>query len=182
MGDPVGPRSALVGLALAALALGPGCATSAKPDGMVATRAVPVAGAAETVSIRVCGGRPTFPLGRSQISNDGLYEAVARSLWESGLLRPVYDAVGDYHLDVCIASVDQPHWAFPMTVELVTEWALTPRDWSSPLWEDTLHVRHTEPFEREFFGIKRLRLATEGAARETIGTALEQIGRHLDER
>jgi hypothetical protein len=149
---------------------------------MVATRAVAADAAAETVSIRVCGGRPTFPLGRSQISNDGLYEAVARSLWESGLLRPVYDAVGDYHLDVCIASVDQPHWAFPMTVELVTDWALTPKDWSSPLWEDTLHVRHTEPFEREFFGIKRLRLATEGAARETIGAALEQIGRHLDER
>ncbi len=178
----MGPRSAFVGLALAALALGLGCATAAKPDGMVATRVVPAQGAAETVSIRVCGGRATFPLGRSQISNDGLYEAVARSLAESGLLRPVYDAVSDYHLDVCIASVDQPHWAFPMTVELVTDWALTPKDWSSPLWEETLHVRHKEPFEREFFGIKRLRLATEGAARETIGAALEEIGRQLDER
>ena len=178
----MGPRSALAGLALAALALGLGCATAAKPDGMVATRAVPAQGSAETVSIRVCGGRATFPLGRSQISNDGLYQAVSRSLWESGLLRPVYDAVGDYHLDVCIASVDQPHWAFPMTVELVTDWSLTPRNRSSPLWQETLSVRHTEPFEREFFGIKRLRLATEGAARETIAAALEQIGRHLDER
>ena len=148
----------------------------------MALRPAPAVGTADTVTIRVCGGKPPFPLGRSQISNEGLYQAVARSLAESGLLRPVYDAVGDYHLDVCIAHVDQPHWAFPMTVELVTEWALTPKDWRSPLWENTLHVRHTEPFEREFFGIRRLRLATEGAARESIGHALVEIERELEKQ
>lgn len=168
-----------ISLLLVACGLAVGCATGAKPDAMAAALVDPPERPAPTVTLRVCGGRSTFPLGSSKISNAAFREAVARSLLEAGLLVPVEDQIGDYHLDVCIEGLQQPNWAFPMGVGLVTDWRLTPRGAGSPLWAETLSLRHTVPFEAEFFGIKRLRLATEGAARDSIAAALVRIAKRL---
>src|SRR5262245_65203746 len=111
-----------------------------------------------TVNLRVFGGEPTIPLGRSKISNEGFAEALATGLARAGLLLAVVDEPGDYRLDVAIEEIAQPTFAFPMTVRLVTRWELARRGEREPFWTETIRSSHTVPFALEFFGIRRLRL------------------------
>lgn len=165
---------------LAALALGAGfalgCASGAQPGGMKPDLASRFSqDEPRTVSIQAEGGDATFPLGRSKISNRAFTEALAEALRESGLMIALVDHSADYHLFVRIEDLQQPHWAFPMTVRLTTSWRLWSRGRREPIWRETLSKTYTEPFEEEFFGIKRLRLATEGAARQTIEQAVVRV-------
>jgi hypothetical protein len=167
-------------LAATAAALLLGCASPARPGGMTPSPAGQLAqGPPRTVTIHTTGGVETFPLGRSRISNQAFTEALADALRESGLLLALADQTADYHLAVAIDELEQPHVAFPMTVRLTTTWQLRPRDEHQPLWHETLSTTYTEPFAEEFFGIKRLRLATEGAARQNIEQAVLRLSESL---
>jgi len=136
-------------------------------------------GPLRSVSIQTTGGVETFSLGRSKISNRAFTEALADALRESGLLVAVADQAADYHLAVSIDELQQPHVALPMTVRLTTSWKLWPRGERQPVWHESLSTTYTEPFAEEFFGIKRLRLATEGAARQTIEQAVLRLSENL---
>jgi hypothetical protein len=174
-------RSALLlaaaGVVLASLL---GCATASKPGGMKPAGAARLASEpAGSVDISVTGGRETFPLGRSQISDRDFTRALAAALEESGVLYAVVDRAGDYHLDVHIEALRQPHFAWTMEVQLVTSWSLRRRGEREPLWSGVIDTTHAEPFPAEFFGIRRLRLANEGAARGNIQAALSELARRL---
>jgi hypothetical protein len=172
-----GFASALAALSVALLL---GCASPAQPGGMTPRLARPAAAAPpRTVSIQTTGGTETFALGRSKISNRAFTEALADALRESGILVALADQSADYHLAVAIDELEQPHVAFPMKVRLTTSWKLWPRDEHEPVWRETLSTTYTEPFAEEFFGIKRLRLATEGAARQNIEQAVARLSESL---
>jgi len=171
------PLLLLIGTAALALA----CASPAKPGSMkpaLEGRFAPEP--AQSVNIQTSGGQETFPLGRSKISNRGFTEALAAALEESGLFYAVVDRVGDYDLYVHIEELRQPHFAWTMEVRLVTSWSLTRRGEREPTWSDVVFTDYGVPFPVEFSGIKRLRLANEGAARSNIEKAIVEMANHLD--
>jgi hypothetical protein len=134
---------------------------------------------AGSVDIQVSGGHETFPLGRSQISNGDFTRALAAAIEESGLLYVVVDRAGDYHIEVQIEELRQPHFAWTMQVQLVTSWRLRRSGEPRPLWRDVIATDYAAPFPVEFFGIKRLRLANEGAARGNIAAAIAEMANHV---
>ena len=156
-----------------------GCASPAQPQAMVPVGVPVVAREPRTVNLRAFGGEPTFPLGRSKISNEAFAQALAEGLAQAGLLLAVVDAAGEYRLDVTLEEVAQPWFAFPMTVRLVTRWELARRGEREPFWKETIHSAHTVPFAQEFFGIRRLRLANEGAARAAILEGIRKLAPHV---
>jgi hypothetical protein len=175
-----GPRGALAALLLVGTVLAAaGCASPAQPSAMVPEDVPVLAREPRTVNLRVFGGEPTLPLGRSKISNEAFVEALASGLARAGLLLAVVDEPGDYRLDVAIEEIAQPYIAFPMTVRIVTRWELARRGEREPFWTDTIHSAHTVPFVAEFFGIRRLRLANEGAARAAILEGIRRLASHL---
>jgi hypothetical protein len=172
-------RAAAPALAAAAV-LALGCASPAQPLGMkphLARYSAPEP--VHTVNLEISGGQETFPMGRSKISNRGFTEALAAALEESGLLQPVVDRAGDYQIDVHIQELLQPHFAWTMEVGLVTSWSVRRRGECEPLWSDVIATQYAAPFPVEFWGIKRLRLANEGAARNNIREAISAVARHI---
>jgi len=171
-----GHREGLAALFLAGAGLAvAGCASPAQPSAMVPEGVPVLAREPRTVNLRAFGGEPTLPVGRSKISNEGFVEALATGLAQAGLLLAVVDEPGDYRLDVVIEEIAQPYFAFPMTVRLVTRWELARRGEREPFWTDTIRSAHTVPFAVEFFGIRRLRLANEGAARAAILEGIRRL-------
>ncbi len=172
-----GPLRLLIGAAVFALA----CASPAKPGGMKPALEGRFAHEpTRSVNIQISGGQETFQLGRSKISNRGFTEALAAALEESGLLYAVVDRAGDHDLDVHIEELRQPHFAWTMEVRLVTSWSLKRRGEREPMWSDVIATTYAVPFPVEFSGIKRLRLANEGAARNNIEAAIVELADHLD--
>ena len=86
----------------------------------------------------------------------------------------------DPSLDVQIEELRQPHFAWTMEVRLVTSWSLKRSGEREPTWSDVIATSYAAPFPVEFFGIKRLRLANEGAARSNIEAAIVELADHLD--
>jgi hypothetical protein len=172
-----GPLVLLIGAAAFALA----CASPAKPGGMkpaLEGRFAPEP--VRSVNILISGGQETSPIGRSKISNRDFTEALGAALEESGLLYVVVDRAGDYHLDVHIEDLRQSHFAWTMKVRLVTSWSLRRRGEREPTWSDGIATNYAVPLPAEFFGIKRLRLANEGAARSNIEAAIVELAHHVD--
>jgi hypothetical protein len=172
-----GPLLLLIGAAALALA----CASPSKPGGMkpaLEGRFAPEP--VQSVNIQTSGGQETFPIGRSKISNRDFTEALAAALEESGLFYAVIDRPGDYDLYVHIEELRQPHFAWTMEVRLVTSWSLSRRGEREPTWNEVITTNYGVPFSVEFSGIKRLRLANEGAARSNIEKAIVEMANHLD--
>ena len=158
-----------------------GCASPAQPVAMVpgGTGAAPFelkpgATVVRTVTIRTYGGKSTFPLGTSQISNGAFTEALARAVVQAGLLYPVFDRSSDYRLDVTFA-VDQPFWGFNMSVTIVAKWRVSRADRGDVVWDDIVSTTYTADYPKATFGIKRLRLANEGAARLNIEEGIRRL-------
>jgi hypothetical protein len=177
---PLLRRKALPGLAaLAALVLG--CASPARPLGMkpdLAGRFAPEP--IRSVNLTISGGQATSPVGRSKIASLDFGEALARALEESGLLYAVVDRTGDYQIDVHIEELRQPYFAWTMGVDLVTSWSVRRRGEREPFWSDVIATKYEAPFPVELWGIKRLRLANEGAARSNIEAAIVALRQQLD--
>lgn len=166
-----------------------GCSTGAKPGGMAPSGplvaaevgTIDAARAAEvpTLTLRTTGGRATNRLHTSQISDAAFREALMAELLRSGAFRPVLDQVADYHLHVHLAEVQQPFWGWlDMEVRIDAEWSLYEVETGRLVWERLVRSAHTATGEDSGFGIKRLRLANEGSARENIAEgvwALERL-------
>jgi hypothetical protein len=161
---------------LAATIAGLGCSTGAKPQGMMrgalpardALEAVAVSDA-PTVTIRTTGGRATNPLHTSQISNEAFEKALTAEILRSGVLRPVYDEVADYHLHVHLVEIAQPFWGWlDMTVTIFADWSLYDVETGRLVWERRVESEYTATGDDSQWGIRRLRLANEGSARHNI--------------
>lgn len=151
-----------------------GCATAANSDAMVAAPATAVHKSSSDVSVAVSGGKETSSMGASQISNDNFAQALRDSIEKSGLFTKVADT-GHYKLTAFIGRVDQPTLGFSMTVKMEVSYTLVDTSSGKTLWTKTVASEHTAKAGEAFAGIKRLRLANEGAARDNIEQALADI-------
>lgn len=166
-------------LALSVLGLGlGGCATATQPAAMAAPALTVDHRSAGSVLVSVSGGSETTAMTASQISNADFAAAIRQSITESKLFATLADALPtDYRLDVMIVHVQQPMWGGSFTVTLECSWRLTHVPDTKVVWEKSVTSSGTANMGDSLVGVKRLRLATETAARNNITDALQQIGR-----
>lgn len=154
-----------------------GCASPAQSNSMVAPGMGSVTKHAEAVSINVTGGSPTTATSASQISNEDFASALSESIRQSGLFSKIVPTgqADDYHLDVAIVRLQQPMMGFSMTATIETNWSLVKQSDRTVVWRKAITSSHTAKTGEAFAGVKRLRLATEGAARANIKDAITQL-------
>lgn len=170
----------LLGLSFVVIVLA-GCASPARVEGMIAGDAIVEAEvpAALRESIRVTsvvGGDKTNPLWTSEISSEGFRLALEDSLRAAGLLSKPPSG-GAYELEVSIIEVNQPMIGFDITVTTMARYVLVDSISRKSVFEQEISASHTATVKDAFYGVERLRLANEGAARKNIESFISQVRR-----
>jgi len=155
-----------------------GCAKATTSTGMVPTSFEVARTHPQTVSVDVTGGQETGSMGKPQISNATFQQALVESITKSQMFsRVVEGAGGDYLLSVVLFSMDQPTMGFDFTVKMEAGWTLKRANTSATVWQEAIRSVYTATTDDAFAAITRLRLATEGAARNNIAEGLSKISK-----
>ena len=160
-------------LAVAGLAA---CATPAEPNAMIvgrdpAARAFP-APFNDAICVRtVTGGQETNPLLMSQVDDRAFRTAFETSLRENGL----YGFGGcSYQADANLLSLQQQMFGLDLRVSALVNYRLEGAG-GALLLRETLGSAHTATFSDSPIAIVRLRLANEGAIRQSITDFFERL-------
>ncbi len=154
------------------------CVSPAQPEAMIPESVALQHKFHQSVSTVVSGGQSTNPLWTSQVANEDFQTALQDSIEKHGLFSQVLRSNGgDYVLDVRLVRLGQPIIGLNMTVTADVEWRLNRGSSGSRVWEERIVRKYTATVGQAFAGVKRLRLANEGAIRENIKAALEKISR-----
>lgn len=152
-----------------------GCAFGAKQENMVyaEVRGLTYDPAlhSEVEVASVVGGEETNPLWTSEISNDAFKRAVEISLSVQGLWAQ--DA--RYQLEVQLLEVKQPLFGLDCTVITYVRYLLIDRHTGRVVMDEQVVGQHTATVGDAFVGIKRLRLANEGAGKENIAGLMRKL-------
>lgn len=163
---------------LSCAALLAGCASPTSFDAMVPASVNTERRHAQSVTVSVSGGQETDAAGKPQISNDAFRQALTESITRSrGFSRVVQGSGGDYLLSVSLLNLDQPSFGFSFTVKMEAGWTLRRASGGAPVWQESIRSEFTATTSDAFAAVTRLRLATEGAARENISQGLAKISR-----
>jgi hypothetical protein len=165
-------RSVALACVIAAATLAEGCATPASSVAMTATPATSVHQIGSDVSVAVSGGKETSSMGASQISDEAFAQALRDSIEKSGLFAKVSPSGARYKLTGFIGKVDQPLIGFSLTVKMEVNYTLVDTQSGTTVWNKDIASEYTAKTGEAFAGVKRLRLANEGAARENIQQAI----------
>ena len=169
-------RSTCAAVAVILVATGmTGCATGAKSEAMVAEKVAIAHQSSSNVTVAVSGGQSTSGMGASQISDDDFAHALSDSIAKSGLFKEVLPSGGRYKLNAFIGKVDQPMLGFNMTVKMEVSYTLVDSQSGKTVWSKNIASEHTAKAGEAFAGVKRLRLANEGAAKANIEQAITEI-------
>jgi hypothetical protein len=172
-------RAIILLSATALLPLLCGCAGSARPQRMVPeiSRAAEIA--PYHVSVKVSGGHETNPMWSSQISNDAFASALETTLDSCGMFKTRSQSRNgdgaDYLIEVTLMSVDQPFVGLDMTVDMQSTWRLIRCDTNTTVWKQDVQGTYTAKFGEAVVGVARLRIANEGAARDSIKKGLAAL-------
>jgi len=116
----------------------------------------------------------------SQVSSRDFQVALEDSILHYGVFSKVVKGGGaDYRLDVTLVRLQQPLVGFNMTVTATVDWRLADTKSGRILWEKTIVSPYTAQINAAFLGVERLKLANEGAIRESIKQGIEQIAESL---
>ena len=169
------PRGPVLALLACAALLG-GCATPTTHEAMVPTGFTAVKKHPQTVSVQVSGGKPTESTGKPQISDDTFAQALVQAIEQSQTFSKALQAPGgNYRLSVVIAGIEQPSFGLSFTVKMEAGWTLKRADTGATVWQESIQSEHTVSATEAFAGVTRLRMATEGAARNNIAKGLGKI-------
>jgi hypothetical protein len=173
--DP--PYLARFGVVIAVgAALVTGCAMPAASSSMIPDTNTEGKTHPYSVSIEVTGGRATESTGTPQVSNEAFREALAATLSRSRLFAHVIEEkVADLEMNVIIFSIDQPATGMSVAVTMEAGWTLTKRSSGEIVWQKVVRSAYTASGGSAVTFTSRLRLATEGAARENISNAVSEI-------
>jgi hypothetical protein len=167
--------SRLLALAACAAVLG-GCASPATYEAMVPTTLTSVKKHPRTVSVDVSGGQETSGAGKPQISNDALRQALAEAITKSQAFTKVVEGKGgNYLLTVSIFNLQQPSFGASFNVKMEAGWTLRRADTGATVWQESIRSEHTATMGDAMAAVTRLRLATEGAARNNIANGLQRM-------
>lgn len=158
------------------VALLSGCSTPAKHEGMIPTTFETAGKHSKTVSVSVKGGQETSAIGAPRISDEAFMQALVDSITKSQTFSSVVQGKGsDYLLTVSIFGMEQPSFGLSFTVKMEAGWTLQRADNGAVVWQESIKSEHTATFSDAFAAVTRLRLATEGAARDNIAKGLAKI-------
>jgi len=130
------------------------------------------------VAVTVSGGHRTNPMWTSQVSNEDFRRALESSLTKHHVFsRVVQGGNCEYRLDVTLLRLKQPLAGFDMTVTAEVTWKLTDVRSSRVVWQETTTDAYKATVSDAFVGVTRLKLANEGAIRESIKTGIERISK-----
>lgn len=174
--SPVAHKLMAVSALLLAAALAGGCATPTTSQGMTPAAIQTTTKHAKTVSLNVSGGQETESTGKSQISNSAYAQALTDAINNSKIFSSVIQGrSSDYQLNVTIFNMDQPSFGLSFTVKMEAGWQLKRVSDGATVWQESIKSEHTATTSDAFAGVTRLRLATEGAARNNIELGLSRI-------
>lgn len=152
-----------------------GCASGATSVGMTSTKSYMTSNNpfAKQISVdAVDGGSWTNPVWISKVGNKDMEEAVKASLRNNGLLA---NGNGAYILKPIIKDVDQPFVGASFTVNADVQYVLKEAASGKVVLSKTLKSSYKATMSDSFFGVKRMRIANEGAIRNNIDLLLQQI-------
>lgn len=168
-------RSSLSIVALGFVALISGCATPSTYEGMVTDSTDGMTKHPYKVGVTVGGGQDTSAMGKSQISDETFQKALVESITKTGVFSAAIPGKGgDYSLNVMIMNMQQPSFGLSFTVKMEAAWSLKRAD-GTTVWQESIRSEHTATTSDAFVAVTRLRLATEGAARNNIKLGLAKI-------
>ena len=153
-----------------------GCATPATHQSMVPANLEGGRKHLKTVSVAASGGRETVAIDKPQISNDTLAKALTEAITKAHTFSRVVEGnAADYLLAVHIFSIEQPSFGLSFSVKMEAGWTLTRTDTKTVVWQEAIKSEYTATPGDAFAAAVRLRLATEGAARNNIAEGLAKI-------
>jgi hypothetical protein len=153
-----------------------GCASPAVSKLMVAQDVEYAKVFPYSVAVNARGGGDTSAMGKPQISNEAFAQAIVDSINKSGPFLKVFRGKSsDYILNVTIIKIEQPLFGLSFSVEMETVWSLVRGDSKKILMRESLKSSYTATMGDAFVAVTRLRLATEGAARENIRLGLKKL-------
>jgi hypothetical protein len=123
----------------------------------------------------VSGGKATNPLWTSQVDNPQFKEALERSLEFNGLLAS-QGTSSRLLVSATLVELDQPLFGFNFTVTPKVIYRVVQANGESELLREELVTPYTADFSSSLIAVERLRLANEGAIRESIKRFLVRFG------
>lgn len=155
-----------------------GCASPAQSASMTVNNAQIQKRHLYSVRITVEGGKTSDPVGFSAVSNEAVGEAVANSIVKSKLFLEVKKGDGgDYLLNIYLFSIEQQPIGFNMTSRMEVGWTLVDAATGRQVMRKTIKTAYTASVGESFAAVTRIRVATEGAARENIKQGIEEISK-----
>ena len=153
-----------------------GCVVPADPNAMVPANSGSGKKFNKSVSLSVSGGQETNPLWTSKVSDNDFATALQNAIQQRGLFSRVFrSGNADYQLDVRLVALKQPIIGLNMTVKAEVEWRLKQMQSGKIIWQKTFDRRFTATVGDAFVGVTRLKLANEGAIRESIQAGLDDL-------
>jgi hypothetical protein len=130
----------------------------------------------ESISVIADSGSETEAIGKPQISNVALRQAVVGAINQTKIFSSVIAGKnGDYVLNVNIFNLTQPSFGFSFTVKMEMGWTLTRASTGAVVWQEAITSEHTATVSDAFTGMTRLKMATEGAAKNNVALGLAKL-------
>lgn len=168
-------RTALAAMAFTVLHLA-GCATPATHEGMTPQSIAVAKKHPYSVSVETKGGSETGAMDSSNIADADLKTALENAIVKSSVFKNVVQGKnGDYELTVRVTEMSKPVFGLSFTVNLETAWSLVKRSDQSVALRKVVKSSHTATFSDAAVAVTRLRLAVEGAARDSIAQGLKAV-------
>jgi hypothetical protein len=153
-----------------------GCATPVTHEALIPVSMEVAKHHPQTVSVVAGGGAETSAVGKSQVSDAELQQAVAAAINQTKTFSKVVDGKkGDYILNVNVFNLTQPSFGFSFTVKVEMGWTLTRADTGAKVWQESITSEHTAGATDAFAGVTRLKMATEGAIRNNVKQGLTKL-------
>ena len=173
-------KTKLVLAAALAAAMLAACAAPAEPGHMVPDRPAATSSSLSAELLgrvalgEVGGGEETDPLDVSKVGSAELREALRLSLQRNGLLSGD-GAAAQFNLDAFLVELRQPRSGFTLNVHAFVRYKLTRVADGRLLIDEILDGSYTATTSDAFVGIERLKIANEGAVRQSIAAFLDRL-------
>jgi hypothetical protein len=153
-----------------------GCSTPVTHEAMVPVSVPMINHHQKSVAVVAEGGMETSAAGAPMISNEALRQAVVDAINGTKTFSSVVNGKnGDYLLNVNIFNLAQPMFGMAFTVKMEMGWTLKRVDTGAVVWQEMIKSEHTATVSDAFVGATRLKMATEGAARNNVAAGLGKL-------
>ena len=115
----------------------------------------------------ITGGQETSPLWTSQVDNPEFKQALEQSLQANAMLAP-NPSTGRYVVSAQLRELKQPLVGFDLTVTSRIGYRVVETASNTAILDEEITTPFTADFSSSFVAVERLRLANEGAIRESI--------------